>query len=1309
LREKVNKFLADINPRSLNQSDHGGIKPISLFLGKGANALEVVFYQSPAKPNTLSISKIWADRKAGRSSPILAVIEYPNGVALCGPSGDQPPIFYIQDFAQAERISRVALLESDRHAAIRFLTQALPSLESELPGIVNEGLFAQHTLVEEMAKRSDWISAQINARKAVNCSGDDLVKSLGFSVKRIDNLTHLLKSKDERTALAVMLQEGEIEEAGSERFNNLSPISYALTKADKERLPWVIFIQGNRIRLYSVNNQGVGRRGRTETYLECQSSLLADKNLSYLWLIFSADALLENGSINELLESSKRFSGDLASKLRERIYNIVMPELASGIVASRKLKNPTSEEIYLTYEMALVILFRLLFLAYAEDRDLLPYKSNELYRRRSLKLKAQELACVNSEVDDDDLGHSHWVEAVMLFDAIYSGNREWGVPAYGGTIFESNPEISKAGFELKKIAIENRYFEKALRALITTHTAEGINAPVDFRSLSVREFGTIYEGLLESELSLADQDLTLDGNGNYLPAKDHQPILVRSGEIFLHDKSGARKSSGSFYTPDFAVEYLLDISLEKSLNNHLQHLDNLDDLEAGECFFDFRVADISMGSGHFLVAAIDRIEKKLSEYLESRGLIGVKKELNDLRIVAIKQLKEYQDNYQIEDGQLLRRLIARRCIYGVDLNPLAVQLAKLSIWIHSFVPGLPLSLLDHNLVVGNALVGVGSISEIREKLDQAGGTLFEIDADYLLGMASQPLKKLAKLSDSTIQDINLGRELIKDAIESIEETRALCDLITAQPISSKNSIKFFRFEDWEELRKNYSKLKEIDEARLELKSFNSFNFPVAFPEVFLRKNSGFDVIVGNPPWDKVRFEEDTFYCKHINGLMSLRDEDRAKAIEEFVISRPDIKNQALAQKDSAESQQKYFEKTSRKFKHQGSGHLELSKLFLERMLALKNKDGYLGIVLPRQSLVLGGWSDLREVLINGAELCVIQLQNKLGWVFPNVHQQYFTVLLAQHVYDGLGKVIIYPGARSHSEFQASIQSTPLSWDKEIIRDEISETLQIPLLLGELEHLVLQKISQNKKIKGLIDNNLYGIPYSILDVGKDLKYLDYGKVSDLAILRTRDICQFGYIPDEIGKKISKDKFQEFCSLKLKNSRDLNLKKLADLPFSDVLEIIYRYPTMSNNSRTLIATLLPPNTVPAVGYVHSLICPFATKDEKLFLLAILNSLIADWYVRKFVDRHITAGIVSNIPLPSKYKDSDVIELSLVVNKLIALNGFQNYAPDNNEKKNLYVNLNKKVFALYGLSKQEIQIVLDDFSEKALPTIIRKEILS
>src|SRR5207253_2016189 len=175
-------------------------------------------------------------------------------------------------------------------------------------------------------------------------------------------------------------------------------------------------------------------------------------------------------------------------------------------------------------------------------------------------------------------------------------------------------------------------------------------------------------------------------------------------------RSGARKASGTYFTKEFAVDHLLDHALEPALKDHLKRLDALDETDAAERFFDFRVADIAMGSGHFLVAAVDRIERAFSGYLAKRSLPGVRNELERLRTSAAEKLGEMAEQLPIEDAQLLRRLIARRCIYGVDLNPVAVNLSRLSMWIHTFVPGLPLSLLDHNLVPGNSLVGIARIS-----------------------------------------------------------------------------------------------------------------------------------------------------------------------------------------------------------------------------------------------------------------------------------------------------------------------------------------------------------------------------------------------------------------------------------------------------------------------------------------------------------------------------------------------------------------------------------------------------------------------
>jgi hypothetical protein len=178
-------------------------------------------------------------------------------------------------------------------------------------------------------------------------------------------------------------------------------------------------------------------------------------------------------------------------------------------------------------------------------------------------------------------------------------------------LFSDDPEDSPHGHAITKVKLSDSVFEAALSGLLLTSTEGGQLGPVDFRSLGVREFGTIYEGLLESELSEAQEDLVLknkDGDQIYVSAgKDDKPAVCK-GEFYLHNKSGARKASGAYFTKEFAVDHLLDLALDKALDDHLAKLDPMTDNEAAEAMFDFRVADIAMGSGHFLIFAIDRIE-----------------------------------------------------------------------------------------------------------------------------------------------------------------------------------------------------------------------------------------------------------------------------------------------------------------------------------------------------------------------------------------------------------------------------------------------------------------------------------------------------------------------------------------------------------------------------------------------------------------------------------------------------------------------------------------------------------------------------
>ncbi|MCY3821086.1 MAG: hypothetical protein OXH52_17315 [Gammaproteobacteria bacterium] len=997
------RFLSDLTPRPWRPESSNALRPLGLFVGRGSNAIEVVVAETSRIPNRNMLLSAWRARRGGRASPVLLVVRHTDGAALCGATGVAPPVYLNLDADQVERLCREALMQPDRHAALRFLAQALPSLETAVPGIRNEGLLALHELQHGVPQRDDWKDAKRKAMSVLGKRDNELLRALGFQVERLDNLTSLLRAGTRRTALAVLLRESESAETGASRFNNLSPISYALKKADDENLDWVVLVQGNRLRLYaSAVNAGIGRRGRTETYIECQSSLLTGDGLGHLWLIYSAEALARDGSLPQILEGSERFAGNLASQLRERIYDRVVPALAQGVATARRTgavsdsTAPTRQNLGQTYEMALTILFRLLFIAYAEDRDLLPYRFNDAYRRRSLKAKAQELATFVADEVPIAEGDAHWQDATQLWRAVAVGNAEWGIPAYDGGLFTSDPAVSSLGAEIADLSLPNASFEAALRDLLVIDTPEGTPGPVDFRSLGVREFGTIYEGLLESELAVADTDLTINNKGTYVPVVGDAVVVVAKGDVYLHNRSGARKSSGSYYTKPFAVEHLLDGALEPALTDHFTRLDALDETAAAESFFDFRIADIAMGSGHFLIAAIDRIERRMADYLARRDLPVVRRQLAELHGAATAALAELADAATIEDGQLLRRMIARRCIYGVDANNLTVQLARLAVWIHTFVPGLPLSVLDHNLLRGNSLVGVGTVDEIRSKFEEVRDThpMFAADADELLGPAAEPLNQLANVNDATLADIDVAREAMRQARTAVAQTARLCDIIAAGPVSDDQKVVGFPFECWGSAESLSTADAAVEAAHRSLQGLQPLHFPIAFPEVFLRNRPGFDVILGNPPWREPRVQELAFWARHFPGLRGLSQREHEAERRRLRSERPDLHAAFQAERDEQQLVRRLL--LSNAFPGMGTGNPDLYKAFCWRFWHLAaTQGGRIGVVLPRSALAAKGSTEFRKTMFTESSTVeVTMLLNNRRWVFSEVHPQWTVGLVS---------------------------------------------------------------------------------------------------------------------------------------------------------------------------------------------------------------------------------------------------------------------------------------------------------------------------
>jgi hypothetical protein len=551
-------FLDDFVPVRARLTPPPGLQVRGLYLGQGNLGLEILTLDAETEPKATFLRQVWKDRLGGRAAPLLAIALRGDTAIICGPAGEDPPIRRIE-VKQAERLCVRALAEPDRNAALRFLHDALPGLESDLPGIRNEGLLSNHELARGARLRHDWAKAQTSGAPALGAEGMDLLRRLGFAIEKADGVTSLLRTGSRDRAIAVLLDGSETPEGAAPRFQNLSPVSWALSIADQRNLPWVVVVQADRVRLYPVElGVGVGRRGRTETWIELRTGLMRQDQAALLWLVFSADALRAGGTLEEMLDSSKRFAADLAVRLRERIYDRVIPGLATGIAKARGLKTFMADDLRLTYAMALTVMFRLLFIAYAEDRDLLPFSTNDAYRHRALKTKARELA---DSTAPPGSGAHLWQEVNRLFDAVRAGDTALGVPAYGGGLFETDPSISQPGAELAGITLPDAVFEPVLRALLLDETRDlgspGLG-PVDFRSLRVREFGTIYEGLLESELAVADTDLGLKKQGKdfvFVPAKAQDSVAVPRDAIYLHNRSGARKSSGSYFTPSPLITF----------------------------------------------------------------------------------------------------------------------------------------------------------------------------------------------------------------------------------------------------------------------------------------------------------------------------------------------------------------------------------------------------------------------------------------------------------------------------------------------------------------------------------------------------------------------------------------------------------------------------------------------------------------------------------------------------------------------------------------------------------------------------------
>jgi len=1180
-------------------------------------------------------------------------------------------------------------------------------------GFTNNGLFASHFIRTSINKHGQWDQAQKRS-EIQHLRDKDLISGLGFEISASPSSTLLLSAGgQDKRVVAILLDRSENFEAKSTRLQ-ASPVEWSLGIAAQQGAPWVIAIKDSQLRLYPAKDGvGVGQKSQAETYFEIDLLTVDDEKVGLLSLIFSAAALAEGGTAEGLLNDSKMFASELGVRLRERVYEQVVPPLATEIANQLRTKGNDldSKGLQLAYELTLRVLFRLLFQAYAEDRGLLPAGRNEIFDSNSMKHWAQHLLNRDPSTSFGD-SSTIWFDLMQVWDAIDQGNPDMQIPAYNGGLFGGDPDLHPTGSLIRTLSIPDRVMGPALRALVVDEvTEDGVPGAVDFRSLSVREFGTIYEGLLESSLSVADQDLTVDSKGAWVPAKEKDQIFAQANEVYFHSASGERKTTGSYYTPSFIVDHLIERSVEPALKDHLARvkelIDSGDQAAAYKLFFDFRVADLAMGSAHFLVAAIDKIESIMRTFLVQPGnnIEDVNAELIRLEEAAKTALGKDEAAYaEIERSSLLRRQIARRCIYGLDINPLAVELSRLAIWIHTFVPGLPMSSLEHNLVCANSLTGIGSVDEGLNALipERAKGqsTLFDGIVEESLSEAKALLEEVANADEADKKQALRAAEAAKQARESAAQSKMIFDLAVANRngvISSGAAL----FE--EDLAVLYSNEKVQDFVQ----ALQPAHMPYLFPEVFLKEHPGFDAIVGNPPWEELVVDGSRFWASKTPGLLSVPIQERRLRIAELEQTRPDLS----AELDSRFAWAALTRMVLQSRFPLGVGDIDLYKAF--GWLAfdlLCSQGGRLGFVLPKTAFSAAGMEKWRRQLDGHGTLAeLIYLGNRNQWLF-NIDPRYSVALLTYVKGRTLESRIGGP-LFSLEEFNALAGANLVTVSK---ADLLSFTASgsIPQFPEQASADLLAKMRRQPSLKEYLGGKLRAV--TEFHATNDKQFFDHGKAMDsLPVLSGKSFNlwtpetgeYFAWADTEIA--LSQLDTRLGRQLKLKSSAFYGLDLDRDLGGSHPIHwprIAFRNVTNATNSRTFIAALVPPMQV-LTNIAPYFLFPQGREREQAFFLGVISSLVFDWYARKFVELSVNFHLLDYFPIPQFKQSNRTDRIVTIVGLLSAIDErYQSWANalgieemlslDSPNRSDLIAELDGLIALEFGLTPSDLELVFDTF---------------
>jgi hypothetical protein len=804
------------------------------------------------------------------------------------------------------------------------------------------------------------------------------------------------------------------------------------------------------------------------------------------------------------------------------------------------------------FDEALIVIYRILFLLFAEARGLVPVW-------HPVFAASYTIEALRRPVELLPRPRGLWETLQSIARLAHKGCAIGGlrVTPFNGRLFAPHESPLADSADL-----DDSHVRRAVLAL-TTRESRGMRERIAYGDLGVEQLGGVYERLLDFA---------------------SPPDAIRPpGRASTLGRTDRRKATGSFYTPRSLTEYLVRRTLAPLVHD-----------VAPERILGLRVLDPAMGSGAFLVAAC--------RYLAHAYELAVCREqgLN-------------HDELDERDRAGFRRAIAQRCLYGVDINPMAVQLGRLSLWLATLAADRPLTFLDHRLRPGNSIVGASPADVLRDpsstsaRRGRQGSSVPLFDGDEVgsdleetIGareaIATEPGDTLAQVR---VKEAALAR--LAGAHGPLAQWKNACDLWCAQFFDESRAAR---------LRPPFGPLADalfgrstlpphivdpiLQRANQLAQHERFFHWTLEFPEVFHARDRdrtpGFDAVIGNPPWEMLRGD---------------RGGQNARAVAKAAASRITV-----------------FGRRSGVYAWQGRGHANLYQLFVERMMALVRQGGRIGVIVPWGFATDHGPAALRRRLVDRMSVDTFLSFENRERVFPIHRSVKFLLLCATQG----GRTSLLPcrfGVVRPEDLDGLPDAGPARDDLQIPLALIDRTSGPSRAIPEARSAIDVELLSHCSVMfpALGDPEGWNIRFGReLNASDDKPYFRPRPAAGLPIVEGKQLSPFAVDVAAATHCIAASDAARLLGVEGAHTR----RRLA-----------YRDVAASTNRLTLIAAIVPAGVVTT----HTLFCLKDSIDDEamVYLCGMFNSFVANYLIRMRVTTHVTTGVIDRLPMPVPSRDS------------------------------------------------------------------------